>query len=376
MASAARPPPPGSPVAPSTGHQRRHPAVGTAVHWVLLLAAVAYVGYAAPALFRSVQDGGRWLRQLRWGWVAVALVLVLLSIATYGELQRRLLVVGGADIPGASVQAVTLASNAVANTIPVVGGAAAIAYSISRFHRRGADPALASWTALIAGLVSTLCLVVLGAAGLALAGTVPVGPALLVTVATFAVSILGWHLISHPAVLGRILGPALRLARRTPASCEECRAAWADHLTHSVTDVTARIALLRPGARRWLWITGLAVVSWGLDFVALSSSAYAVLGQVPWTAVAEGFLVVQASIALQVLPGGAGLAEVGLVGILASGTPTGAAAVVALVYRSVSWLLPSVLGWIVYARQIHTLGPASDRHGPAVTGHSAHPVTA
>ena len=84
----------------------------------------------------------------------------------------------------------------------------------------------------------------------------------------------------------------------------------------------------------------------------------------------------QASIALQVLPGGAGLAEVGLVGILASGTPTDAAAVVALVYRSVSWLLPSVLGWIVYARQIHTLGPASDRHGPAVTGHSARPVPA
>jgi hypothetical protein len=90
----------------------------------------------------------------------------------------------------------------------------------------------------------------------------------------------------------------------------------------------------------------------------------------------EAFLVVQASIALQVLPGGAGLAEVGLVGIFATGTPAGAAAVVAVVYRSVSWLLPSVAGWIVYARQIHTLGPASDRHGPAVTGQPARPVAA
>ena len=92
------------------------------------------------------------------------------------------------------------------------------------------------------------------------------------------------------------------------------------------------------------------------------------LDRVPWASVVEGFLVVQASIALQVLPGGAGLAEVGLAGVVASGSPTGAAAVVVLVYRSVSWLLPSVLGWIVYALQIHTLGPASDRHGPAVTG--------
>ena len=94
----------------------------------------------------------------------------------------------------------------------------------------------------------------------------------------------------------------------------------------------------------------------------------------PWTAVTEGFLVVQASIALQVLPGGAGLAEIGLVGILASGAPVGAGAVITVVYRSVSWLLPSLLGWVVYAVQIHTLGPPSDRHGPAVTGRAARPL--
>jgi putative heme transporter len=321
-----------------------------------------------------VRDGGRWVDQLRWGWVGVALVLVLLSIGAYGELQRRLLAVGGAHVPGSSVQAVTFASNAVANTVPVVGGAAAVAYAISRFHRKGADPALASWAALLAGLVSTLCLVALGAAGLALAGAVPVGPALLVTLATVVVSILGWHLVSHPAVLGRVLTPVLRLLRRAPASCEPCRAGWADNLARTVADVTGRIALLRPGALRWLWILGLAALSWALDFGALSTSAFAVLGRVPWASVVEGFLVVQASIALQVLPGSAGLAEVVLVGIFASGTPAGAAAVVTVVYRSVSWLLPSLLGWIVYARQIHTLGPASDRHGPAVTGVEARPI--
>jgi uncharacterized membrane protein YbhN (UPF0104 family) len=88
-----------------------------------------------------------------------------------------------------------------------------------------------------------------------------------------------------------------------------------------VTDVTDRIALLRPGALRWLWIIALAGVSWALDVGAQSTCAYAALGEVPWVAVVEGFLVVQASIALQLLPGGAGLAEVGLVGIFAAGHP-------------------------------------------------------
>jgi uncharacterized membrane protein YbhN (UPF0104 family) len=264
----------------------------------------------------------------------------------------------------------------VANTVPVVGGAAAIAYAISRFHRRGADPALASWAALLAGLVSSLCLVALGSAGLALAGAVPVGPAALVALATAVLSVLGWHLVSHPAVLGRVLTPLLHRARRAPASCEPCRSGWADDLARTVTAVTGRIALLRPSAGRWTWIIGLAALSWALDFAALSSSAYAVLGEVPWAAVVEGFLVVQASIALQVLPGGAGLAEVGLAGILAAGAAAGAGAAVTVLYRSVSWLIPSLLGWVVYAVQIRTLGPASDRHGPAVTAPRARPVPA
>jgi putative heme transporter len=374
MATAVPSDPQPSTGAPAVPHRRRHPALGTAVHWALLLGALAYAGYQAPALVASVRDGGRWVHQLRWGAAGVALLLTLLSIAAYAELHRRLLAVGGAHVPASSVQAITFASNAVANTVPVVGGAAAIAYSISRFHRRGADPALATWATLLAGLVSTLCLVVLGAAGLASAGAVPVGPAVVVGLATAALSILGWHVVSHPAVLGHALTLVLGWVRRAPTSCEPCRAGWADNLTRTVADVTGRIALLRPSAVRWLWIIGLAALSWALDVGALSTCAYAVLGRVPWGSVVEGFLIVQASIALQVLPGGAGLAEVGLVGIFASGTPAGAAAAVTVVYRAVSWLLPSLLGWIVYARQIHTLGPASDRHGPAVAGPTARPL--
>jgi uncharacterized membrane protein YbhN (UPF0104 family) len=156
-------------------------------------------------------------------WAGIALVLVLLSVAAYGELQRRLLAVGGAPVPGSSVQAVTLAANAVANTVPVVGGAGAIAYTINRFHRSGADPALASWSALLAGLVSCLCLVALGAAGLALAGAVPVGLALLVILGTVVLSTLGWRVVSHPTVLGHVLTPVLRLVRHAPVSCEPCR---------------------------------------------------------------------------------------------------------------------------------------------------------
>jgi putative heme transporter len=77
----------------------------------------------------------------------------------------------------------------------------------------------------------------------------------------------------------------------------------------------------------------------------------------------SGFLVVQTSIALQVLPGGAGLAEVGLLGVLvASGMSGGSAAAIVLIYRGTSWLLPSLLGWIAFAIEHHLLRPVPHRH--------------
>jgi uncharacterized protein (TIRG00374 family) len=112
-------------------------------------------------------------------------------------------------------------------------------------------------------------------------------------------------------------------------------------------------------------LLAVAAGTWALDFAGLAVSAAAVLPTVPWAAVIIGFLLVQVSIALQVLPGGAGLAEVGLLGSLAAaGVDVGAAAAVVLIYRAASWLVPSVLGWFVYGVQIHVIRPLPHLHRP------------
>jgi uncharacterized membrane protein YbhN (UPF0104 family) len=298
--------------------------------------------------------------------VALAIVVNLGAVALYAELHRQLLLVGRLRIPVPAVQGITFAQNSITNTVPVVGGAAALGYAITRFRRWGADPALASWAVLLAGLLTTLWLLVLGAWGLAAAGVLPWAAAGVVVVAIVIGGPAGWLLVTHPTVLRRLLHPALRLAANLPHPCAQCRSGWADNVEAAVQRGTARIALLRPGALRWLMLLGIAAGTWALDFAGLGASAAAILRTVPWSGLIVGFLLVQASIALQVLPGGAGLADVGLLGALsAARVDVGAAAAIVLLYRSTSWLLPSILGWFVYAVQIHVIRPLPHMHRPA-----------
>jgi putative heme transporter len=306
----------------------------TALRWGLVLAALGWTASQLPPLVRSVSAGAGVLRELRWGWIAGAALLGLAAVGLYGELHRQLLAVGGARPPAGAVQSISFAQNAIGNTVPVVGGAGALAYAVAGLRRRGVDAALAAWAVLFAGVLSILCLVALGAAALTVAGRLPLPGAGLVVAGVVAAVALVVGLARHPA--------ALRGA-------------------------AARLLPVHPSSRQWVWLLGAAVVPWLADFATLVVAAAAVPGRVPWPALVEGFLVVQGSIALQVLPGGAGLAEVGLLGVLlGSGTAAGPAAAVVLVYRLSSWLLPSALGWLTYGAQL--------RHPEAAVGPGDGPV--
>lgn len=74
----------------------------------------------------------------------------------------------------------------------------------------------------------------------------------------------------------------------------------------------------------------------------------AVGSPVPVIVLAVGFLIVQGSIALQIFPGGAGLASAGLLGVMiTAGIATAHAAASALVYRGIGWIALALVGWVV-----------------------------
>jgi uncharacterized membrane protein YbhN (UPF0104 family) len=335
------------------------------LHWVVVLAALGYIGSQLPGLVRAIRDADEVLAQVRPGWLLLAVVLAVAALALYGEMHRRTLVIGGAHVPGRTVQAITFAENAISNTVPVVGGAGALAYSISRLRRRGVDAALASWSVFLPGALDTVVLLVLGVLALGAAGLLPLWLAVLAA-AVIALGAAGaWAVVTHPAVLRRFLVVLVRIGQHLPWLCRGCRGTWASDPDGTAARLASRIGLLRPTLGQWAALVALALLSWAGDFLALVTCATAVGLPVHWTALAVGFLAVQASIALQVMPGGAGLAETGLLGVLlAAGTPAAPAAATVLLYRMITWLGLSLVGWVVYAAQIHLAPPHLHRHAP------------
>jgi uncharacterized membrane protein YbhN (UPF0104 family) len=312
--------------------------VKTLLHWALVLAALGYIGGQLPGLVRAVREAEEVLAQVRQGWLLLAVLLAVAALVLYGELHRR---------------------------VPVVGGAGALAYSISRLRRRGVDAALASWSVFLPGALASVLLLGLGVLALGAAGWLPLWLAVAAAAAVAVGAAGAWAVVTHPAVLRRFLVVLVHIGRRLPWLCRGCRSAWASDPDGTAARLAARIGLLHPAPGQWTGLVVLSLLSWAADFLALVACSTAVGLPAHWTALALGFLAVQVSIALQILPGGAGLAETGLLGVLlAAGAPAAPAAATVLLYRMITWLGLSVVGWIVYAAQIHLAPPHRHRHAP------------
>ncbi|WP_141566620.1 lysylphosphatidylglycerol synthase transmembrane domain-containing protein [Pseudonocardia sp. N23] len=345
---------------------------GSIAHWALVLAALGYLAWQSPDLVRAAVAARDPLADLSWTWTGVCALLAVAALALYGELHRRLLVVADASVGVGQMQAITFAENAISNTVPVVGGAGSMAYSIARLRRRGVDATLASWSVVLPGALSTIVLIVVAMVVAGIAGWLPPWSAVVLAMVVALGSAGLWAVLTRPAVLRRALTGLLHVGRRLPWLCRHCRGVWALDPDAVSDRLAARIGLLRPTAPQWLVLICLATVSWGLDYLALAAAAAAVGIPVLWVPLALGFLAVQASIALQILPGGAGLAEVGLLGALvAAGVGAGPAAATVLVYRLITWLGLSVIGWVVYAVQIHAGPRHRHRHAAELAAHPA-----
>jgi uncharacterized protein (TIRG00374 family) len=117
------------------------------------------------------------------------------------------------------------------------------------------------------------------------------------------------------------------------------------------------IALLR---KRWLVIFASSVGTLAAGFTCLWTSAvvFEVQGLALWEALVA-FSLVRVVIALSPIPGGTGLAELGLIALLErAGVSTIDATGTTLLYRSLTWFSPIVVGslmWWRYSRSEKSL---------------------
>lgn len=327
-------------------------AAGVAVAVCVLVAAF---GFALP---RISDYGDAWQRITRMPRpnVAALVAVSLWNLATYWFVLV-------AALPGLTVwQAClsSLSSTAVSNTVPA-GGAwgAGITWTMYRrwgFGREEIARALAvsgAWNTLVKLATPPLAVVVVAVVGGD--GHLPVAIGVVSATTLVAVTAGVGLAVRRPAAAHRVGAWAerwwARVARRRPQG-----APWGEG-TERIRAATATLV-----ADRWPLLSITALVSHASLFLVLWTALRATGVPTDDVTLAEtllAFAVVRAALVLPVTPGGAGLAEVGLAGLLVAAGGNGPDVVAGvLVFRAVTWLLPVPAGGVAYLVWLASSRPA------------------
>lgn len=267
------------------------------------------------------------------GPLLVSVATAVLSLAAMSGVMQILLNVEGRITGVARTNAIVFASNAWSTTVP--GGPALSAWLTFRVHRSwGASAGLCGWFFVVSGALSTVWIVLIGVVAVALLGAE-------LSVWSLALS-LAAAVATIAAVFWATLNPAVlkRWVRFLP-----------EKVHGRVVGVIDQVSAIRISAPAFFAASGLSLANRLLDLATMVFSVWAVTGQgVPLAGVCLAFIMTKLAGSAQVTPGGLGTVEPVAVGMLvAAGLPIAHATAATVVYRAVSFVLITAIGWGVYA---------------------------
>ncbi|MCQ9370855.1 YbhN family protein [Corynebacterium sp. 35RC1] len=299
--------------------------------------------------YMEVREANAWI-------LLLAFSAIVLSFFAMAEVMRILLGAGGAKVPLKETSRLTFISNAWSSTLP--GGAAiSTVYQFNTMRNWGVSVLVSSWFIVLSGAISTLWLVALGTAGvLFLGASFSIWPLLGTALLMVAVSVGLYVLTNNPKVL-------INVTHLLPR--------WKVRLDASLLQMEA----VRLTPSRFAYSSALSLANWLLDIVGLWLCIWAVTGILPsWTRIGEtpSFLAITLAFVTakivgtaQVTPAGVGPVEAAMTAsLVAAGLPASTAFGVVLVYRVLAFVLPTVIGWLVYAVHVMRGGNRFDIHHP------------
>jgi uncharacterized membrane protein YbhN (UPF0104 family) len=348
--------------------RRGRKIIRTAASAILI---AATFGFAIPriASYRSVWAS---IQMMTWPHIVLIAAAAAASLASYWVTIRAVL----PRLNLRQAATVNLGSNAVANTLPA-GGALAMGVSWAMLSSWGLSTADFVLYTLVTGIWNVFILLGLPVLALLVMTTATRPDAVLIIaaatgLAVLAVMVIGLGLLLNSQAfalragraLQRLLTVASRLARRPPpGNPAGSLSSFRDRAGALLAVRGWRITAATVASYLALWLVLLAC----LRGTGLSQA------QMPWQTSLAAFAFIRLLTALPITPGGLGVTELGLVGILATSAGSAASVQVTaavLLYRAVTYLPPIPLG---------ALACLTWRVAPALTGTSryrASPVSA
>jgi uncharacterized protein (TIRG00374 family) len=341
---------------------------------------VAAFGFALPR-FASYHSVWASLQAMTWPYALLIGVTAAASLVSYWF--GICAVLPSLRLREAAV--VNLSSNAVANTLPA-GGALGMGVSWAMLSSWGVGTEQYVLYTLLSGIWNVF--VKLGLPVLALLALLTISrpDAVLITSAAVGLGLLvalaaGLGLLLHSQRFA--LGADLVLQRAAAIACRLARRRAPTRIAGSLTGFRSRAAGLLAARGWWITITTAAanIILW-LVLLACLRGVGLSQAEVSWQTSLAAYAFVRLVTVLPLTPGGLGITELGLVGVLAAGAgPRESAQVTAavLLYRAVTYLPPIPLGaaaFLVWRHAPARIHPVPVSAGPQSPPRSPHPEAA
>jgi uncharacterized protein (TIRG00374 family) len=317
---------------------------GILVLALFVLTALAFLYFVLPQLsgvrhtWHRLNDGDSW-------WIAVAVVMQLLSMASYIAIFQGIHVPPGSPITWRQSYQITMAGLA-ATRLFAAGGAGGVAVTAWALRRSGmarrevAERMLAFLVLLYGVYVAAMVVCGLGLYLGLFSGEHPfaitVGPAIVGGVAILVFLAIAFVPDDLERRLGRLAPRNQRIAR------------WVRRLAAGPASLSGGIHFAWQKLRHPDWAM-LGTVSWWAFNIAVLYAAFRAFGQAPPLAVLIQAYFVGMLANLLPLPGGIGGVDGGMIGAFVAFGVSGSLALIAvLVYRLLAFWLPSIPGAIAY----------------------------
>jgi putative heme transporter len=308
---------------------------------VAALAVYAWLEHATVS--RSIGVVGR----AQWGWLLAACGFELLSLMAFARTERIVLRAAGVRASIPAMAATALVGNAISVSVPLIGPGAASVFSYGRFRQVSNDPAPATWTLIMCGLISNFVWILLIAIGAIVSDNAAAAfSGIFAGVLILLAATLGVLALRRPRSRNSIIrvGALLvRLSQRLSSRPE----GDPEDLTRGTLDALSGFRMRAP---EWTQALLLAFINWLASVACFVASILAVGASVPWTKVVLVYCAGAAASSFNLTPGGLGVTEAVLAaGLVASGLRPPEALGSVLIFRFISFWLVTAVGWTIYS---------------------------
>jgi putative heme transporter len=332
----------------SRGHEERSPRrfLWRLLNLVVILGSLAGLGWLVATQHDELGRAIAGVAHARLRTVFFAVLCERASMIAFARVQVRLLQAGRQRLGLSDAVGIVFAGNALSVTVPIAGPGLAVAFTYRELDRRQIKHHAAAFALAVSGVLSTVSLMVIVAAGLLVSGNTVAAilglvPAVAV-VGGIAAVLLGLRVPAWRQRLERIAVGGVRVAQRL-------RRKSGEPPETVVASALRQLAELHLRRRDWVMVVVLTFLNWLCDAACLILSIRAARLACPLRDLLLVWSAGQAAAGISFTPGGVGIVEAALIAAMVGvGLPAVGAAVAVMIYRLISLWLLLLVGWIFY----------------------------